>query len=112
MTSLLNPNVEYEEESESDAFFRYSGFGKELFNSIYKKYPKLKGVFKFFRDPGTQDIWAICETSEFSFGVELDPDIEVICLWNGSDFEEIGTWQENPEEYAIERIKICYATRT
>lgn len=31
-----------------------------------------------------------------AFGIQLDPDIELICLWNASGFDEIGTLDELP----------------
>lgn len=111
MHALLNPSIAYEPETETSAITRYTGFGSGLFDAIYTELPSLVGTFTFFRDNKSPDVWAISNTNSATFGVQLDPEIEVICLWNESTFDEIGAWESAPILYAIARIKELYAVR-
>jgi hypothetical protein len=104
LSSLLNPKVQYVAEDEAVAMKRYTRFAADFYGRLYAVHPALRGMFRFFRDPSTDDIWSVCETSDCSFGVQLDPDIEVICLWDGSWHDEIGTWILDPVDYAIKKI--------
>lgn len=108
MHLLLSPRIDLVPEAGADALRRYTGFGRELFDCLFAEMPNLAGKFRFFRDPGTNDIWSICEDGSSAFGVQLDHDIEVICLWNSSGFDEIGTWFDDPISQAIERIRTEY----
>jgi hypothetical protein len=109
MHVLLNPAIDFVAESESQAMQRYHGFCSSFFERLYSDLPALKGGFHFFRDAAANDIWAIFDGHDAGFGVQLDPDIEVICLWNKSQSEEIGSWVDDPIADAIERIRNTYA---
>ena len=69
---------------------------------------RLSGKFRFFRDRSTDDVWSVCDTADCSFGVQLDPDIEVDCLWDAGWHDEIGTWVTDPVAYAIKEISDRY----
>lgn len=107
MYSLL-PN-HYVPEPEAEALARYDGFGRELFGLLRHDLPQV--VFEFARNPAEQrdDVWAICHCGLQAFGIQLDPLIEVIVLFDEERCEEIGTWQDDPVGYAIARIREQYA---
>lgn len=108
MHPLLNPNGRYGEESLDSALDRYQGFGAELLPRLLDSEPHLAPYLRCFRDAGNRDIWAICDSPWGVFGVQLDPDIEVICLWDADGQEEIGTWAEDPVGVALARIREEY----
>jgi hypothetical protein len=109
--SLLNPTIKFLPEEEVVALARYTGFASDLFPRLYAVLPSLRGRFRFFRDPGTDDLWSVCEVGPHSFGLQLDPDIEVICLWDVGYHEEVGCWPPqlpDPVDYAINKIHERY----
>ena len=101
----LKPGLHFVEESEEDALKRYDGFGADAFPALWRRFPELRTGFEFFRNPETDDLWSLCRNSQMEFGLQLDPDLEVICLWNKQEQIEIGTWYENPIEYVIDWIR-------
>lgn len=108
MHDLLNPAVSYQAESEQQALARYSGFGETLFAELYRHFPSLTGQVRFFRDGELPDVWAVCGTGPSAFAVQLDPDIDVICLWNARLQEEITAWNPEPVAHAMARIRTDY----
>jgi len=110
-SALLNDTIAFIAEDEAAALARYTGFASNFFAHLYSALPSLRGSFRFFRDPETNDLWSVCEISPRPFGLQLDPDIEVICLWDASYHEEIGYWPpqlSNPVAYAIDKIRERY----
>lgn len=105
---LLNPNCAYVEESEATAISRYLGFAFDFFERLYAAHPRLRDRFRFFRDVHTDDLWSVCDATSRHFGIQLDPDIEVICLWDADYQDEIGSWHEDPVAYAIDEIRERY----
>lgn len=106
---LLGDTIAFVEETEAAARARYVGFAADLHDRLYAARPALRGAFRFFRDPGTRDLWSVCDPGGASFGLQLDPDIEVICLWSHAQAEELGAWWPDPVAKAIERIGETYA---
>lgn len=88
----IQPSIDFYTETESVALGRYDGFGRKVFEILWAAHPHLRGGFHFLRDPQSDDVWSFCTTSNRDFGLQLDPDIEVICLWDGAESIEIGTW--------------------
>jgi len=108
LSPLLNSNLMYVPEEECMAISRYVGFAAGFHSQLYSACPSLLGQFRFFRDPDTDDIWSVCQTTLFSFGVQLDPDIQLICIWDAEWHDEIGTWIADPVAFAIEAIRGRY----
>ncbi len=106
---LLKDASNFIPESEFLALSRYQGFAENFFVDLYVTFPSLKGKFKFFRDVknNSDDIWSICEINK-PFGVQLDPDIECICIWDTDWHDEIGSWIDNPAQFTFEIIKKRY----
>lgn len=104
-SKLLNSSMNLVEESAAEASQRYTGFGQEFFSELFKILPKIRDSFTFYRNTdGTDDVWAIYHKGSVEFGVQLDPDIEVICVWDDSWHEEIGCWISQPVKYTINLI--------
>ncbi len=97
----IQPTIEFAAESEAAALGRYGGFGRAVFDQLWKLHPQLRSGFQFFRDPRSEDLWSFCTTAKRHFGLQLDPDIEVICLWDGNESTEIGTWAIDPVADAV-----------
>lgn len=104
MHKLLNDSWEYISEKLDDVTARYSGFGCKLFEVISTELPSHYRNLKFYRSKTlqTEDVFAICEGIGHDYGIQLDPDCEVICLWYGETHIEIGDWSD--DEY-FESIK-------
>ena len=95
-------------ETESEALGRYQGFGAELYPRIWRHYPHLRSHFTFLKDRATDDVWSVCVRGASSFGIQLDPDIEVICLWNSEGGQEIGDWEADPVTAAFDALRTTY----
>ena len=108
LPSLLNRSVDFVETGEAETLARYRGFASGFFAELYAAHRVLRGRFRFFREPATEDVWAVCSDPEF--GVQLDPDLEVICIWDAHWHDEIGTWIDQPMGYAVEIIGQRYLT--
>ncbi len=108
---LIQPSIDFCTETEADALERYDGFGRAVFDALFESHPQLRGGFQFFRDPHSKDVWSYYSGNVREFGLQLDPDIEVICLWDGSESTEIGTWADDPVADAVEWVtKRCINT--
>ncbi|MBC6990067.1 hypothetical protein [Hymenobacter sp. BT491] len=110
MHSLLpGPNGwKFVETDYGQAMQQYSGFGKDIFKHLEQTIPGVISAFRFFRSTTsqTEDLYAVYEKGELSFAVQLDPDCEVICLWNLKGLHhEIGTWALDPYAEALQFIE-------
>ena len=86
----------------------YSGFGKDIFQLIEQHIPGVMSAFRFFRSPisQTEALYAVYENEDLSFAIQLDPNCEVVCLWNLQGVHhEIGTWALEPYAEAIQIIE-------
>jgi hypothetical protein len=108
LSPLLNPSGEFVPEDEVEALRRYNRFAADFYVRLYVEFPKLRGQFRFYRDPASDDFWSVCETEKYAFGVQLYTDIEVICLWDAGYHDEIGTWISDSVAYAIKEIDERY----
>ena len=98
---VVQPTITFNAKSEAAALNRYGGFGLAVFDALWLAHPQLRDGFQFFRDPRSDDIWAFRTAGNREFGLQLDPDIEVICLWCDSGAVEIGTWADDPITDAV-----------
>ena len=99
------PAHKWIEESEDETRARYHGFGHDFFTKLGEHSPKMLQDTRFFCAQGypTNDVFAICALPH-SFAVQLDPDCEVICLWNENQWHEIGAWSDDPCTEALKFI--------
>jgi len=102
---LLPSPEKFHEETLDELQERYSGFGRDLYQLIKEKIPHVFSNLRFYQGINYQmgDSYAVYEDPNpgKSFAIQLDPDIEVIILWNSAIQTEIGSWFEKPEEEAI-----------
>jgi hypothetical protein len=107
MHKLLNDGWEYESESQDEMTARYTGFGCKLFNAISIELPTHYQHLTLYKSKYDQtgDVFAISEGLGHDFGIQLDPDCEVICLWDAKIHVEIGYWSNDEYKEAIEFIK-------
>ena len=105
---ILHRHLVFEVETEGEALKRYRGFGAALFPRLWRECPHLRARFTFLKETTTDDVWSVCERGPWSFGIQLDPDIEVICLWNTEVSEEIGDWGEDAVAQALAALRTTY----
>jgi hypothetical protein len=111
---LLFDKWDFAEETYSEAMIRYSGFGAKLFDMLDDRVPDILSSFRFFRSTRYQseDIFAVYESIEEPFAIQLDPSCEVICIWSDTvNTIEIGDWSENEYEEAIKFIQEHFLTK-
>ena len=117
---LLGDCQEYQEESFSNFLERYKGFGKEIHTKIQIELPQIFNNLKFYRAvkstekcvgnyPFIEDSYAIYENENVSFEIQLDPESEVIIIFNYDITFEVGTWSENIYSECLEFIKNNFA---
>ena len=78
-----------------------------LWDRLYAAEPTLEGALSFFRDVTGQvgDVWCCCNGPAGLFGIQLDPDIEVICVWTEAWAAELGSWCDNAIAEAISAVR-------
>ncbi len=104
--AMFSRDWSFAEETMEEVSSRYSGFGYQLYEMIRDQFPKAFTQLRFYRSEQhqTDDSFAICEIGH-PFGIQLDPDIEVIVLGADNLHTEIGAWADNPCEDAIRFIQ-------
>jgi hypothetical protein len=103
---LLPLNDDFVTEKYCDMLTRYSGFGCEIFSVLQERLPEIFAKLEFFRATKYQtgDVYAIYDDGAKAFSIQLDPDIEVIVLWNEQIQTEIGEWSKDVYGDAISFI--------
>lgn len=98
-------NWKLQEETFESSGIRYTGFGFKIFEDIKESLPFVFENLKFYQpiEYQQEDLIAIYKNSEIEFGIQLDPLIEVIVLWNDKQHIEIGFFSEN---FSIESLDI------
>ena len=98
---------EYREESWGEFNKRYSGFGKDLYINIKERFPEIFEKLKYYQSVEfqTEDSFATYSDGITTFGIQLDPLIEVIVLWNKENHLEITSYTDNEYEVAMNFIK-------
>jgi len=104
-TEILGDHQEYIEENFDDVLIRYTRFGKELYSIIKKELPNVFNKLKFYRATKStekyvygaqlEDSYAIYNDGKIMFSIQLEPESEVICLYNWETGIEIGDWEQN-----------------
>lgn len=100
---LLPANENFVSEEYPDMVARYSGFGTKIFSILQERLPAVFEKLQFFRGIKYQpeDVYAIYDNRTHAFGIQLDPQCEVIVLWNKQIQTEIGAWSKDICEEAI-----------
>ncbi|PPC76877.1 hypothetical protein WH50_22050 [Pokkaliibacter plantistimulans] len=114
MTSLLQSDFqgEYEQESYEAMRRRYPGFGVGLFEQLQLRMPGVFAGLRFYyrsNSPFALDAFAICKGLQTEFAIQLDGDIEMICIWDTDSHIEIGDWyDQDPVTVALDYIRQHY----
>ena len=96
---ILQPSIEFEVESYITVSKRYGKFGCDLINTINSLFGE---SVIFLKDPDTDDVWGF---SKGKFGFQLDPDLEIINIWEDElNFTEFGSWLNSPIKEAIKLL--------
>jgi len=106
MHELLNDSWTYTPETHDEFALRYSGFGRELYHQMATILPDCHAALRYFRADcyQTEDSYAVCQIAH-PFAIQLDPDCQVICLWDEQINIEIGIWSMEPYEESFEFIR-------
>lgn len=104
--SLL-PNWKFREENLEEFNERYSGFGREFYKTLDNSPPNALVKIKLYQslEYQTEDSIAIYSDNTTSFGIQLDPFIEVIVLWNKENHIEISSHTVDAYQVAIDQIR-------
>ncbi|AXR68328.1 hypothetical protein [Leptospira mayottensis] len=106
---ILTPKEHYIRENFSEFNARYSGTCKNLYKKISSEIPQIFKKLNFYRNFRDDDSFAECLNDNLSFVIQLDPDCEVIVLFNGKMQMEFGVWGETKEgeveDLALDFIK-------
>jgi hypothetical protein len=93
-------------ESYADFKNRYNSFGKDLFSVLVLHLPDLYSHLTFYQNINQpEDAVAVYDDSNHSFGIQLDPLIELIILWNEKDSIEVTGYDDQYYDRAIQFIK-------
>ncbi len=112
-SELLYSSGEFVKENYENVTMRYSGFGIELLTILKNNYNEIFSRLEFYKDQKTHhqgldyllpDSFSIYRNGVDEFAIQLDPEIEVICIWNKHRQFEINSYQENPIQISIDII--------
>lgn len=105
---LLKSYFPLQEESLSEFHERYTGYGNGLYDYLAKHQPEIYDKITLYRSLGNQqmDSLAYYENGVHSFVVQLEPEGEVIVLWNEEIQTEYGTWEPLDYRNIVEYIQV------
>jgi hypothetical protein len=78
------------------ALARASQLSREFYAALRSHYPELadKAVFLWFaKQP--DDTWMVFDLGPNTFGIQVDPELEVIVLFDGESQQEFGGWHND-----------------
>ena len=89
-----------------DALDRTSPFGRRFFAATFAEFPGLEVAAEFLRwSEQPEDVYAIFEQPGAGFGVQIDPDLEYIIIWDGDGQAEYGDWGADQVPPAVGHIR-------
>lgn len=109
---LLPENGKFVIESYYEMNQRYLGFGKDLFQEIYKARKLKQNSIKFFKRIDSQiiDSYAIVTNINSTVAIQLDPECEKIIIWNSIEHYEKGDWITNHIDDSIKTIQLLLSS--
>lgn len=112
-SELFHSNGEFVKEKYEDLIMRYSGFGIELLIMLKNNYNDIFSKLDFYKDQKSYhqdlddllpDSFSLYRNGVTEFAIQLDPEIEVICIWNKNKHIEINSYWKNPVQKSMEII--------
>ncbi|AUD03536.1 hypothetical protein [Spirosoma pollinicola] len=103
---LLFLNEQYVKENYDDFMSRYSGFGEDLYSLLSEQLPEVFRKLTFYKGIvyQTEDSYAVF-IGEPAFGIQLDPLIEVVVIWDHSRHAEFSSWLNDGHSAVLEYIQ-------
>ncbi|WP_026727392.1 hypothetical protein [Flavobacterium denitrificans] len=98
---ILGDHKDYIEEKFEEVLVRYNRFGKDLYNVIKEELPDVFKYLKYYRTikygniGQLEDSYATYNDGDILFAIQLEPECEVICLYNREIHIEISDWNNN-----------------
>ena len=95
-------------ESYSSAMQQYgSKFAHDFFGRFASDLPQAFAQLKFYQPTKQQpdDVFAVYDADKIAFAVQLDPNLEHIIIWDGTEHVELCTAYADPPAMAIEYIR-------
>ncbi len=104
---ILLPKFNFRNESFEDFKNRYNGFGKDLYQHIQNEIAPVFNNLQLYRSTNfqTSDSYAIFDNGKHTFAMQLDPESEMIILWNENTQNEFGTWTDDLYVEIINEIR-------
>lgn len=89
-----------------DALDRTPPLGRRFFAAIFAEFPGLEVAAEFLRwSEQPDDVYAIFEQPGADFGVQIDPVLEYIIIWDGNVQAEYGDWGADQVPPAVGHIR-------
>ena len=76
---------------------RYSGIGMNLYSYIQSCKPQIFQRLSFYKKKieHIPDSFAYYDGESTSFAIQMDPDCDVIIIWNSFERKEFGSWDND-----------------
>jgi len=107
---ILTPKELYVKEDFSQFNFRYSGSCKNFYRKLNSELPEIFSKLIFYRNFTHDDSFAEFLTNELSFVVQLDPDCQVIVLFNNETTVEFSVYDNKDDE--TENLALDFIKKT
>ena len=112
---LVNPAIDptrvcphqWSKEPIESALERSTELSREFFEMLWQHYPKLKADLHFLHwTEQPEDIYAVYDVSQNGFGVQIDPHLDLIIIWDEHYTVEYGRWtlKDDPVGKALAHI--------
>jgi hypothetical protein len=90
-------------EPRETALARAPEFGRRFFSAVFARYPAagLDAVFlRWAMQP--DEVYAVFAANTSGVGVQIDPDLEYVIVWNEQERAEFGDWDGEQVTPAVE----------
>lgn len=92
-------------ESRVEAEARAPEFGRRFLKSAGERFPGLQDGMMFLRwSTQPADVYAVYFWRGAGIGVQIDPDLEYLIVWDGHLSAEFGDWDGDPVPQALEFV--------
>lgn len=90
----------------SDGLPADGDFGYDFFTKLLSKHMDLRDdmvCFRYAAQP--EDTWVIFDRQQSPFGVQLDPALDYIIIFDSQIHNEVGPWFDDPTQNALDFIQ-------
>ena len=109
-STILKSHYPVIEENYFEFINRYHGFGKGLYYFIKENHPDIYNNLKFYKkkEHSAPDSFALLDKQEKTLAIQLDPECEMIIIWNDKIQLEFGTWEPLDYESIVKKILVIW----